>query len=301
MLQRRCGVSLVMASAVLMSLAGLAGCGSSSGSKDGPMVNAGLSQFGDETSAPPAPAFDEKAIANRPKSTSDASIENIFEQNAAVLPSLATADLLKRPETPGGDPVGYEPPPDFAAGETFTPNAGLAGFGETESSYAASGAAVSSPRTSEASLRERRERLANELALVLREQARLSETPFREYLALAALEAAMPGVLNGPSAIPTLSPREAEQLTIWRDLLRHVNQGLSDSGKSEVEALGDAVAEASRKMNQWQALMITRMQLCARVEGYGVYTPLPSNKLLARRSHRAIVYVELDNFATRAA
>jgi len=47
-----------------------------------------------------------------------------------------------------------------------------------------------------------------------------------------------------------------------------------------------------------KALLIRRVELCRRVDGYGVYDPFPSNKFVIRRDRRMIVYVELDNFKT---
>ena len=53
-------------------------------------------------------------------------------------------------------------------------------------------------------------------------------------------------------------------------------------------------------MQEWETLRIATAQLCSRVEGFGVYTPLPGPKLLAGRRNAAIVYVELEHFTHRA-
>jgi len=68
------------------------------------------------------------------------------------------------------------------------------------------------------------------------------------------------------------------------------------AGKRSVDT--SAIAEHLEGLAGDNALMISRVELCRRVDGFGVYEPFPGTKFLARRDRRMIVYVELDKFKT---
>jgi hypothetical protein len=49
------------------------------------------------------------------------------------------------------------------------------------------------------------------------------------------------------------------------------------------------------------SLTIARSALCTKVSGFGNFVPYPTNVFRAGSNIRAIVYIELENFVTRAA
>jgi len=291
---------------LLVGGAGVIGSCSSSPSgagTDGPVISAGLDNF-DDSGSPRIEgggSVDERTFA---RAEEDSEMSSIFEENAAVLSSLPSLDGSSGGEAESGERAepgsraGSAAPVDDESTARSNPAAPISvDSGDQTRGSAADESAGSG---GEESLVEKRARLAAALAGVVRAQAERSGNPFQEYLALAALEALAPGSLNGPGGIASLTPREADQLTIWRDLHRDVGEGLDTAERSAVETLSAAVERASDAMTKWRSLTIERAELCSRVEGYGVYTPLKSRKMLARRPHRAIVYVELDNFASSA-
>ena len=146
----------------------------------------------------------------------------------------------------------------------------------------------------EESPQDRRERLIAELAASLRAEARASDTPLSAYTALAALELLAPGVL-GPAE--GLSERERETLDAWRQMIRDVREGMAGTADAG-GAIPDAAAALHERLSSFRPLRITSALLCARVEGFGRYTALPS-QLLAGRAHPAIVYVEVEHFGHR--
>ncbi|RMH23589.1 MAG: hypothetical protein D6693_11260, partial [Planctomycetota bacterium] len=142
---------------------------------------------------------------------------------------------------------------------------------------------------------ERRERLARELADLLRAAVRGTDAPIREYAALAALELIAPGVAPDPQSIPALTPREIDLLGAWREFFRTADERLASS-PDDAGALADAARALDDAMSQWRTLGVAHAALCSRVEGFGQYTPLPTPRLLAGRTNPAIVYVEVENF-----
>jgi hypothetical protein len=67
----------------------------------------------------------------------------------------------------------------------------------------------------------------------------------------------------------------------------------------DLQAIPRAADAFSDRLANEQPLTITDAQLCARVEGFGRYRPLPT-RLLAGRAHPGIIYTEVDHFGTRA-
>lgn len=296
----RAWAGVVVASALI----GLAGCAGSGSEKSGPVVNTGLDHF-DDAGQPRVGGgddFDDRDFAaDRPKDSSD-DLSNIFEQNAELLGSLPDLDSSSSSDQSGAGGDGaiargaVTDAPSQAASNPSKPIEV-----EIEDEQVAPAEDEPSEDDPAEATRRKQARLVGELAAILRDRAERSPEPFLDYAALAVLEAIEPGTLNGPSGIAALTPREADQLTIWRDLMRELGEGLSRPQSSEVESLAAGVERAAERMGQWNSLTIQRAELCTKVEGYGVFTPLKSRRLLARRAHRAIVYVELDDFASKPA
>lgn len=158
---------------------------------------------------------------------------------------------------------------------------------------------VASPAEPEPTRQQRVERLTAELAARLREQADAGERPLHALAALAALELIQPGVYDQPGAAALLTSRERDALSLWRDMLRYAGRSLGENDSSN--ALLRSVRVASEQARDFATLELTKVALCARVDGFGQYVELDSTKMLAGQTHRVGLYVEVDGFGTRAA
>jgi hypothetical protein len=145
--------------------------------------------------------------------------------------------------------------------------------------------------------RETAGELARRLASSLR--ADPDADPVRVYAALAALEVIEPGLMVNPSAIEGLTPEDARILESWADLMREADARLVSS-PADARALSGALADAASAAETFEPLEIGVARLCSRVEGFGRYTPMGST-WLAGRPHRAVVYAEVDHFASSPA
>lgn len=153
-------------------------------------------------------------------------------------------------------------------------------------------------RTIEQTPQQRRAQLIEELASILRQESRISPTPAEPLTQLAALELLEPGLLpDSTLESSALTQREREISIAWRDLLRSVAQG-TRSGAGDISHIPSSINTAAKTLGTGTPLSITHASLCSKVEGFGRYAELP-RKILAGRSHAAIVYIELDNFASR--
>ncbi|MEM1213127.1 MAG: hypothetical protein AAGI68_12620 [Planctomycetota bacterium] len=90
-----------------------------------------------------------------------------------------------------------------------------------------------------------------------------------------------------------LAAGKRERVALFEDLVKQTRAGMlaSDGSLSQGEA-------GRRVMRVFEDLPVTvaKMELCRRVEGYGVYEALPSRVFQAGRAKRAVVYLELENF-----
>jgi len=270
-----------------------AGCGSSGGgaASSDAGVNTGLDTI---ISAPGSP---QPITGSTPPRRSSDEIRDWLTRDAAVLPSLARGEV---PAGPTGPPPAANPTP------TVTTEPSGAAHPDTATSLAPTAAAEASDALtresrstigSAESSAERRSRLARDLAETLRRAVGESDTPLREYAALAAMELIEPGVAPDPSTLPALTPRDVELLGAWRDLFRSADERLT----SDPGALADAVEALAESMSEWRTLGVAYAALCSRVDGFGQYQPLPTPRMLAGRDNAAIVYVEVENFTHRAA
>lgn len=277
-----CGVS----AALICLVSGCGGGGATNRSAATEPVNAGLGQFLSESSD----AGDDSGIATHPND-----IQKWLEADAAILPSLA------RGEAPSAPVLSTPAPMATNLGSTVSIENELPLDSAGEIPSAKTNAAPSKPS---ASINESpavvQSRLIQELATLLRREVRESTDPLRQYAALAALELLEPGVVPDPTSIPTLTPREVDLLSAWRDLFRNVDEELS-SASGDISALASSVNRLATRMAEWETLKIADARLCSRVEGFGQYTALPGPKMLAGRRNPAIVYVQLDHFTHRAA
>lgn len=239
--------------------------------------------------------------AEAPKSE----IARILEENALLLPSLRKGELsFSQPADPR--PVG-PPTPTISRATAETPAPApaeqpLPMVAATHESHGALAGPAAEPPAA------RRARLITDLVDETRKLATSADAPLTAYLALAAIEGLSsvlrpdapeaPSALGDPRTLTRLSPREQDVLVVWRDMHRALAQGTQQSVTPAALVTG-VVREAAAQMSAWSPLSITRTELCTRVDGFGTYTPIGRSKYLAGRAQKLIVYVELDNFATR--
>lgn len=102
-----------------------------------------------------------------------------------------------------------------------------------------------------------------------------------------------PGREIDPELMSQLSLDQREQIARYQaavQLLRHqltAEDGLAD--RDQLEAVFDELFGES-------PLEIRAVELCRRVEGFGVYQPFEGRTFMAGRDNTMIVYVELDHF-----
>lgn len=146
-----------------------------------------------------------------------------------------------------------------------------------------------------ASLQDQIESLRVQLAEKLEAAAVSGEGEARALLALGALETLRDGALRD-EVMAHVGEEESSALRAWaamhREAARRAEAGETGAG---IAAAGVAAAGASENMFRVETAL-----LCAKVEGFGRYQTLDSSALLAGRGHRAIVYIEVTDFAHRA-
>jgi hypothetical protein len=137
--------------------------------------------------------------------------------------------------------------------------------------------------------------LAKLLAESLAKQSQDSTTPMREWLAFAALAVAEPALELPADFGADLLPTERERITRahagFVALGKALQSGAEEIDRTVADRLLGALAGGPK-------LSIPKVDLCTRVEGFGRYVPLASNKFLARANTRFIVYTELDGFSS---
>lgn len=279
--------------ATFCACAFLFGCSADNAGSTATSVNAGLDQYivtGDEKSA----------TAADPSKMSSSDIADWLSKDAAVLPSLASGQVPASPIIAQGGPIGSNLVPVVSIENDLAAGAAVEGDNATSKEIQDQARPAVSASSIEESPAVSRERLLKDLAAQLRREVRESVAPLRQYAVLSALEMLEPGVAPDPTSIPTLTPREVELLSAWRDLFRRADEELSKA-TGDIGALSVAVSELAQRMGEWETLEITQAELCSRVDGFGQYTPLPGAKLLAGRVNPAIVYIVVDHFTHRAA
>lgn len=147
---------------------------------------------------------------------------------------------------------------------------------------------------------ERKEQLVDELIGVLTELAQSADDPGSSAMALAGLETLRADTLESLMDQGLLSDAEKASLEAVRSMLRSIvgdeDGGGTIASPSEVSTM---LTRIQRELNAEAGLAINDAKLCISVSGYGQYEQFPSNRFVAGRTHRAIVYVEMDRFTQR--
>lgn len=187
--------------------------------------------------------------------------------------------------TPAIDPSAAEPPPAIVVQEP-TPTVIPVPVAE-----------------SDVPLEQRIHVAAASLVSLLRERAAGSNTPVRDYLALAALEAIRPGIASDPATggmvvgDTLLLPSEWRAVQAVRDMLTKAVTEAETPG--DPDKLADLLEEAAAQLNEQRPLRIAAAALCSRVTGYGQYVPFEPARFVAGRPQRLIVYTEVEHFRNR--
>jgi hypothetical protein len=213
-----------------------------------------------------------------------ADLESAFREQADAIDGAAATDA-------GGPPPRANLEPTLAIDDAAPAEGALPAAREATDSPATE-SDESAPRPE--SPAERRARLAAELAAAVRADPAVASDPVRREALLAVLS------LFTPSVTPDdrdLVDRERAVLDAWRGLFADVREGMQGSA-GDLTVIPMAAERFGARLASEQALAISEARLCARVEGFGRFTPLPT-RLLAGRLHPAIVYTEVDHFGTR--
>lgn len=154
---------------------------------------------------------------------------------------------------------------------------------------------------------EQRADLVSELASLLRDEANSPDWPVPALVRLAAMDLVEPGTFNsyylgdGSGSMTNLHPRDVQTLSAWRDLFRNARSEFNSHGENA--DLAGVAQRFADQLTAQQALRVPTAKLCTKVDGFGLYTELPTYdgkyKLLAGRRHRLIIYTEVERFAHR--
>lgn len=136
-----------------------------------------------------------------------------------------------------------------------------------------------------------------ELRTMLAQRAIAAGNPLAATLALAAFDAATE-THAAPDKNLILSPTEQRIASAARDVFTGLTRGPGITGDPVKTA--DVLEDAARLLSKDAGIRIAYAGLCRRVDSFGRFEPFVNSAFLAGRAHRAIVYVELDQFATRS-
>ncbi len=286
-------VSMLLAAGAAV---GLGGCqsGTRAQSEPGGEFSSGLAALLDDRSGPSLDASSIEDLLADGGEPSD--LETMIQSSYETLErAFMDAETMPEPVTVAQTPVEAEPtvietpeePEDVLASlpaEYDASGAGLAALvAETGiESPAAELEEVIDPATAIRSA-------SRELADAILAQMPFSMNPADDALALLGLESLVPGVSEAAIAGGTLSDEEqayVESLLRFMDSVRAL--------ELDPDAPVDTAAQVAMDLSASRPVRIVQAELCTRVEGYGQYTRFPSNKFVAGRGQRVIVYVEID-------
>ncbi len=146
-----------------------------------------------------------------------------------------------------------------------------------------------------------RAELAAQLVEVVRRAIREDADPLQAALPLIGLGLVEPGVSEPEmrTLLEPLSPPEKATVLAVRELLAKVAAG--ELSSTDPKALAAALAAQRDALLEAAGVGLQHgtIALCSRVESFGQFTPLVSNRLLSGRANAAIAYTEVRGFAQR--
>ena len=130
----------------------------------------------------------------------------------------------------------------------------------------------------------------------LAEVQRGEDPAMQKALTAATLSLAIPDGELDPAVLDGLTLRERERVTRYHEAVRLMREAIVEQRQGLDE---DAVMASLREVFGARPIEISELQLCKRVRGFGVYDPFESSAFLAGQAQKMILYVELENFASR--
>lgn len=225
-------------------------------------------------------------------------------QNAAIAGLHAPSAALPATPEPAGDPALAAQPAALPSGVDALQVAAAANGIDPSVLAAAIAAAQQAQQTSDRSPAEKIPQLAADLATLIRQRAETGPTPLADYLMLASLETAQPGLLGAGGSLSSnvtsrLSSPELQLLTAFRTFISALGPGAT--GAADPVATAGRLVEAFGPVTAVLPMRVSDARLCTRVMGFGAFAPFASNVFQAGRPQAAIVYVEIDHFTHRPA
>lgn len=113
-------------------------------------------------------------------------------------------------------------------------------------------------------------------------------------LTAAALSIAEPGHELDPDLLDPLDPRTREQVARFHQMVAVAYDELAANPSKPIDR-AQMIANIDKVFGR-QPLKIKTIQLCRRVDSYGVYQTFANKRFLSGQKNRMLVYVELENF-----
>ncbi len=134
------------------------------------------------------------------------------------------------------------------------------------------------------------------LARVMMHQLRHSDDPALK----KAIDAVALSVVSGdrelsPDILASLDPRQRETVNRFHMLMLQITDRIAERGHVDAQLISEQLDATFGE----QPIEIETVELCRRVDNYGVYEPFAGDTFLAGRDQRMIVYVQLDHFASQ--
>jgi len=123
-----------------------------------------------------------------------------------------------------------------------------------------------------------------------------SRRPLASALVRAALAIREPGLPFDVQEAPGLAEADRRLVRAFHEACRRIGRDLED-GKPAGEAMV-ALDEVLALATDLPALVIPRIELCTRIEGFGRYTAMPQRRFAAGTAHPILLYTELLGFTS---
>lgn len=219
------------------------------------------------------------------------------EQASARPPRSTARDRTAQPAVPASiDTPAPDTTPNFALDpsdpDAATPQVALASSATPSPSADAKPAADLKPDLKQVAA------VASNLANHLRHREDNGTQPIPDAIVLTTLESLRPGImseLDKPDSpfSKSLSRDDRKELLAARDRVA--------SNPDSKTLASDSLTRTLQTFAPPAALTIPKAALCTRVQGFGRYDALNSDKFLVGKPLRVLIYTELDGFTTRSA
>ena len=141
------------------------------------------------------------------------------------------------------------------------------------------------------------QRIMIEFSRELYHQSTRSDMPVRELMLLAAMTMVDPTRQISPDAMPDLTESEQALLKTMQEHFIELGQSL-DGSQDATRAVRTTMANLQQALSEQPDLAIKTAVLCTRVRGFGDYDELDLSQLVAHRSQQAVLYIEINEFAS---